>query len=341
MPSIAIVNDPASDTWYEYLQVEEFLSTFSLDDVTSTLGHIETKVETQGWYAVGYVSYEAAPAFERSLPVRSKPKMPLVCFGLFKSRRPMIFSEHLAAQVSSPWLIDICQADYRAKLEQLDRGIRVGDYYQVNYTTRCRAKIENGWAMFQRLRHGASHGAYLNFENFEIVSASPELFFSLRNKTIVSKPMKGTVSRGQDEVEDESNYQWLLHSSKNRAENLMITDMVRNDLARIPGVEAIRVPELFSIEKFPTVWQMTSTVQASAEVGVVEIFRAMFPAASITGAPKQASMKYIATNEDTPREVYTGAIGVIAPNRQAHFNVAIRTAIISKDSYMASFGVGG
>jgi para-aminobenzoate synthetase / 4-amino-4-deoxychorismate lyase len=153
--------------------------------------------------------------------------------------------------------------------------------------------------------------------------------------------MKGTAKRGRTTVEDQQQAEWLHNSSKNRAENVMIVDMIRNDLGRIAQIGSVQVPQLFAIEKYPTLFQMTSTVKATTQASIAEIFTALFPCASITGAPKVSTMNIIAELETTPRKLYTGSIGFISPNRKAQFNVAIRTAIIDNEAKLAEYGVGG
>ena len=153
--------------------------------------------------------------------------------------------------------------------------------------------------------------------------------------------MKGTVKRGRTTSEDQQQSEWLHDSIKNRAENVMIVDMIRNDLGRIAEIGTVQVPELFKIEKYPTLFQMTSVVQAKTKASITEIFSALFPCASITGAPKVSTMRIISELEHTPRNIYTGSIGFIAPNRKAQFNVAIRTAVIDNETGLAEYGVGG
>jgi para-aminobenzoate synthetase/4-amino-4-deoxychorismate lyase len=153
--------------------------------------------------------------------------------------------------------------------------------------------------------------------------------------------MKGTVKRGRTTLEDKEKADWLHNSEKNRAENVMIVDMIRNDLGRIAKIGSVHVPELFTTEKYPTLWQMTSTVQARTSASITDIFKALFPCASITGAPKVSTMKIISELETTPRRIYTGSIGYIAPKRKASFSVAIRTAVIDREAQTAEYGVGG
>ncbi|HEX5807598.1 MAG TPA: chorismate-binding protein, partial [Anaerolineales bacterium] len=158
---------------------------------------------------------------------------------------------------------------------------------------------------------------------------------------ITCRPMKGTTQRGRTAAEDHQRAEWLRRSPKNLAENVMIVDMVRNDLGRIAEIGTVRVPELFRTERYPTLWQMTSTVTARTSASIAEIFTALFPCASITGAPKVSTMQIIAELETTPRGIYTGSIGYISPERKAKFNVAIRTAAIDPESQTVEYGVGG
>ncbi|HZM24639.1 MAG TPA: bifunctional anthranilate synthase component I family protein/class IV aminotransferase, partial [Anaerolineales bacterium] len=176
---------------------------------------------------------------------------------------------------------------------------------------------------------------------YAICSASPELFFRLDGDTITCCPMKGTAKRGRTTIEDQGQSEWLKNSEKNRAENVMIVDMVRNDLGRIAEIGRVQVPELFTVERYPTLWQMTSTVTAETRSSLTEIFSALFPSASITGAPKVSTMRIISELETTPRRIYTGSIGYISQNRKAKFNVAIRTALIDREIQRAEYGVGG
>ena len=169
------------------------------------------------------------------------------------------------------------------------------------------------------------YGAFLDTGDWVICSASPELFFRLDGARIECRPMKGTAARGRTQAEDLAQARALQASEKERAENVMIVDMVRHDLGRVAQIGSVKVDRLFEVEKYPTVWQMTSTIEAQTEAGLGEIFRALFPAASITGAPKVRTMQIIAELERLPRRLYTGTIGFLAPGRRAQFNVAIRT----------------
>jgi para-aminobenzoate synthetase/4-amino-4-deoxychorismate lyase len=186
-----------------------------------------------------------------------------------------------------------------------------------------------------------NHAAYIDTGQYVICSASPELFFQLDGATITSRPMKGTTQRGRTTIEDNEQSEWLKNSEKNRAENVMIVDMIRNDLGKIAEIGSVNVPRLFETERYPTLWQMTSTVTAKTNASLTEIFTALFPCGSITGAPKISTMKIIAELEATPRKIYTGTIGHISPERKASFNVAIRTLLINRESQRSEYGIGG
>ena len=213
----------------------------------------------------------------------------------------------------------------------------------MNYTFRLRQPAVDPWTEFAQLVEAqrAAYSAYIETEQFAICSASPELFFDLHESRIVTRPMKGTAARGLWPEDDRRRAAALSASVKDRAENAMIVDMMRNDLGRIAVRGSVHVSDLFRVERYSTLWQMTSRVSAQTRAPLAEIFAAMFPCASITGAPKANTMRIIAEMETAPRRVYTGSIGLISPGRRARFNVAIRTALVDKDRQQAEYGVGG
>ena len=186
----------------------------------------------------------------------------------------------------------------------------------------------------------AEYAAYLDIGRFAICSASPELFFELEGSHLHSKPMKGTAVRGFTLAQDKANIAWLAQSEKNRAENVMIVDMIRNDMGRVADVGSVTVPKLFEVERYPTLLQMTSTVEALTHASISQILANMFPCASITGAPKVRTMEIIKELEPQPRGVYTGSIGFWGPDGQAQFNVAIRTVLVDRERGQATYGVG-
>lgn len=304
-------------------------------------------VERNGLYAAGFLSYEAAAAFDSSLAVRADSSgFPLLWFGLYEQAQeielPLVQGD--IAQPELVWRPSISRSEYARGFARIKEHIKAGDSYQVNYTHRLRT--EHGgdpWVFFTRLiaAQRQTLGAYLDLGRWVIASASPELYFRLDGAQIESRPMKGTAARELTWDQDREQAELLRKSEKERAENVMIVDMVRNDLGRIAQPGSVEAPRLFAVEKYPTVWQMTSTVRAQTEASLTEILRASFPPASITGAPKQRTMEIIAELESTPRRIYTGAIGLVAPGRKAQFNVAIRTLLFDRESGEAEYGVGG
>ena len=320
--------------------------TAKLEEVPYLFRKVE-KALGQGYYAAGYVSYEAAPAFDASLPVHSDPRLPLVWFGIFhKPGENRETAETSAAYQISEWQLDTSFEDYEKGINRIKEAIRQGDTYQVNYTSRMHAAFSgNERALYEQLtrNQAASYSACLNLGRYQILSASPELFFRVKDQKITTKPMKGTAPRGRFKEEDRLRKQALYASEKERAENVMIVDLLRNDLGRIARPGTVRVPRLFDIESYPTVHQMTSTIEAELKnnTTVYEWFQALFPCGSVTGAPKASTMKYIKELEPSPREVYCGAIGYLTPEREAVFNVAIRTIIIDSETEEATYGVGG
>lgn len=328
----------------------DVITTDRLKDVRPSLRAVE-EASSRGLYAVGYVAYEAAPAFDSALVVRREGARPLLWFGIFDAPDEKFSSENLSSSETagfslSEWEPSVSREAYARNVEAAREAIARGDTYQVNYTMRLRARFEgDDWAFHRRLLSAqrARYGAYLRVGNRRILSASPELFFHKSGRRIVARPMKGTVRRGLWCEEDERLGAWLAGSEKNRAENVMIVDLLRNDLGRIADIGTVKVESLYDIERYPTVFQMTSTVAARlrAGVGMEEIFAALYPCGSVTGAPKVSTMRLIASLEDSPRDAYCGAIGYVAPGGDATFNVAIRTVVIDCESGTAEYGVGG
>lgn len=318
------------------------LSAVSIDEVRGVMGAAQ-EAAARGAYAVGYVSYEAAPAFDAALQVRHGTRMPLAWFGIFDG-----FSRHASshADFAAPvtWSLPD-RARHITAVEQIREEIAAGRTYQVNLTSPLTTPFEgNDLAFYETLRRtqGTGYHAYLDIGDFAILSASPELFFERRGSAIGTRPMKGTHARGRFTAEDEEAARRLAWSEKDRAENLMIVDLLRNDLGRIAETGTVRVTSLYDVERFNTVHQMTSLIEAelASSVTLLDVFDALFPCGSVTGAPKISTMQLITELEDAPREVYCGAIGVIEPNGDATFNVPIRTVWIDKPGRRAVYGTG-
>jgi para-aminobenzoate synthetase/4-amino-4-deoxychorismate lyase len=293
---------------------------------------------------VGWIGYEASPVFDPALCTLPATSFPLACFGLFGPPTPLKALPASSDQSSGAitWRPSVNRDEYHTAIALIRNHLAAGDTYQVNYTFRHWGMFSGDpWELFLRTCADAPYGAFVDSDAFSLCSASPELFFSLHDERIFSKPMKGTAARGRTLAEDRQNADCLYKSEKNRAENVMIVDMIRNDMGRIARTGSVNVPRLFEIEKYPTVWQMTSTVEALTTASFPKIMRALFPCASVTGAPKVKTMEIITSVETAPRNIYTGAIGFLFPDRIARFSVAIRTILIDKFASRAEYGVGG
>jgi para-aminobenzoate synthetase/4-amino-4-deoxychorismate lyase len=330
------------DAWLKFNRPRRVIVADKLEDVREGLQEAEALVDEHGWTAAGFVSYEAAPAFDTALRVIPSQGFPLLWFGLYDAQTSEVFRD-LGGLAALQWQAEVEREAYNRAIEKIKEYIAQGMTYQVNYTMRLRASLEaDPQTLFHHLaRTQNRYAAFVDIGEWAVCCASPELFFELDGDVITGRPMKGTVKRGRMTKEDLSNSNWLYASEKNRAENVMIVDMIRNDIGRIAEIGSVHVPDLFTIEKYPTLFQMTSTVKAKTHASVTEIFSALFPCASITGAPKVSTMKIIAELEASPRRMYCGSIGYIAPNRKACFNVAIRTALVDKRGHKAEYGVGG
>jgi para-aminobenzoate synthetase/4-amino-4-deoxychorismate lyase len=332
---------------YRFSGLESVIRADHPDQVAGALAEIEQAVAC-GRHAAGFVSYEAASGLNPDLGINGKGGLPLVWFGLFAERIDCSGEFNASSlgncQVSPPELT-ISDSDYMNAVENIRDAIARGETYQVNFTTRQHFSINGDpFVLYRRMCHNqqAPFCAWLDIGSHQILSASPELFFSLDGQLLTMKPMKGTAPRRPRADDDRHQRQLLAASTKDRAENLMIVDLVRNDLARIAETGSVQVANLFEVETYPTVHQMTSSVSARIrpEIGLTEIFRALFPCGSITGAPKRRTMEIIRELEGQPRGVYCGAIGYISPGRDAVFSVAIRTAVVDATTGEAEIGIG-
>jgi len=341
-----VLRDEKAGGWLAFDSPRELLVARRLDDVLPLMREVEHAVSVRGMHAAGFVSYEASPAFDHHLRARTAGDFPYAWFGVFEHPRvlPTLASAPLTDLPDAAWSPSISPDQYRAAFRALREYIRNGDTYQVNFTYRLRARMRRDpWAVFLALmsRHESPYAAFVDAGEWAIASASPELFFRIDGDLIESRPMKGTAARGLWAEDDTRKAAELRASEKERAENLMIVDMVRNDLGRVARTGTVHVPELFTVERYPTVWQMTSTVRAETREPLDRIFQCLFPAASIVGAPRRRAMEIAAELETTPRRLYTGAIGFAAPGRRAQFNVAIRTVLLEQATGLAEYGVGG
>lgn len=340
-----ILHDANAGEWLRFQDAAAVVIARRLEDVLPALQEVEQRVQRERLHAAGFISYEAAPAFDSALQTHAADDFPLLCFGLYASPRVLRLPPTVPTiGVPLEWTASLAPEEYARAIAQIKAYIAHGETYQVNFSFRLFAPFHGDpWAFFLRLARAqeSGYGAYVDAGRYVICSASPELFFRLDGNRITARPMKGTTARGKTLAEDLAQAHWLCHSPKNRAENVMIVDMVRNDVGRIAENGSVHVPALFEVERYPTLWQMTSTVMARSAAPVTDILKALFPSASVTGAPKARTMRLIASLENSPRHIYTGCIGFFTPQRTAQFNVAIRTVLIDRQKQQAEYGVGG
>lgn len=314
-------------------------------DLSGALSYIEDTARAQGLYAAGFLTYEAASAYELATHAAPADGLPPLWFGLYEQPQELqVLATPYGTYEVGAWEAGQEWPAYRKAIEAIKSYIASGHTYQVNYTMPLRASFNGDpWVLYRDLTQSqqAQYMAYVDVGRYVICSASPELFFVRQGSRLHSRPMKGTTARGRTLAEDRRQADWLQASVKNRAENVMIVDMIRNDFGRIAEIGSVEVPELFTVERYPTLLQMTSTVSARSRASLAEIMRAMFPCASITGAPKVRTMEIIKELEPQARGIYTGTIGFMSPDGSASFNVAIRTVVIDREKREATYGVGG
>lgn len=310
------------------------------------------RVTADGWWAFGFVSYEAAAGLNPDLAVHDPvPDLPLAWFGVCAQPEivPVVEPARPGAYRIGEWSTQWGPDEHRRRVEAVRRHIAAGQTYQCNLTTRMTAEADGDLEAFYAdlaIAQRGAYNAYLDLGRFVIASASPELFFSTADGEVSMRPMKGTAPRGRTPAEDDELVARLRASAKERAENIMIVDLVRNDVARVARTGSVKVTSLCRAEQYETVHQLTSGVQARLRpgAGMAEVFRALFPCGSVTGAPKPRTMRLIRDLEDGPRGIYCGAVGMVAPADapfQARFNVPIRTALIDRDTGVATYGTGG
>ncbi len=330
--------------WLLFRRPTDILTTRDINNVDACLRGAEERTR-EGLYAAGFVAYEAAGALDPALRTHVLNDFPLIWLGIYSDYELIALPRCVKeSTVLDSWQTSVTPEEYHRAFERIKEHISRGNTYQVNYTLRLRHAFSGDpWRLFLSLQSAqrSAYAAYLNLGRHHICSASPELFFSLDRGRLVSKPMKGTAPRGDTTADDRRGQEWLARSAKNRAENVMIVDMIRSDMGRVADAGTVCVDKLFSIERYPTILQMTSTVTSRASGSVTDILRAMFPCASITGAPKVKTMEIIKELESSPRGIYTGSIGYFGPDRRAQFNVAIRTAVADTEKRSVEFGVGG
>jgi para-aminobenzoate synthetase / 4-amino-4-deoxychorismate lyase len=335
---------------------------FDKQELIEALSNIEKYLQ-DGYYLAGFISYEAGLYFEHVTDVIRTSNVPLLWFGIYE--QPIIydhrdnkfynedietlFEQYVPKETSDCQISNISntvgKSVYIQDVESVREAIARGETYQVNYTFKHKFDYYGDVkSLFFNLcmKQSASYSAFIRCQNKDILSLSPELFFRRTTDHVFVKPMKGTIKRGIDNHDDVCIAEELHDSVKNRAENVMIVDLLRNDLGRISKIGSVKVNKLFEIEKYETLFQMTSTVQSELRDNVkwLEFFKSMFPCGSVTGAPKISTMKIINKLEKEPRGVYTGSIGYIAPDNTSVFSVAIRTAVLDRSAKNGEMGIG-
>jgi len=351
LPGTVICRLPACEE-EKFVKFSEPLSVFEAwepKDVIRVLDAVENATK-EGQYAAGYITYEASSAFDDSYSVFSCSDSPLIWFGIYdKYENFIIDGKEQFKKRDFDLESEISETDYLNIIESIKKHIENGDIYQANFTYRLNCPVElplndDYLKLFIYIleHHPVPYGAFVDTGKNKILSFSPELFIEKKGKRIVSRPMKGTAPRG---LSSERDYQYkkdLHFDEKNRAENLMIVDMVRNDLGRICNIGSVKVERLFEVQSFFTVHQMISEISGilPEEISIADIFKSLFPAASITGAPKIMAMYLINKYELSPRKVYTGSIGCVLPCGDLCFNIAIRTLIVNNGSGELGIGSG-
>jgi para-aminobenzoate synthetase/4-amino-4-deoxychorismate lyase len=351
---------PDEENRWSYLFTDplEILATSDKNEIPRIFESIQNAIQS-GYYAAGFVSYEAGyhfePAAMRFLGALERGSLPLLWFGIY--RDPIRWDETAAGSVpaSAPGedsppdaeeiSVSLSPAQYAERIQQIRQYIEAGDFYQANFTMMLRQVCRLGAAdLFEKMmaNQPVPFGALIHTGETHILSASPELFFHKTGSRILVRPMKGTARRGRNREEDRRNAAWLAADDKNRAENVMIVDLLRNDLGRICATGTIEVTSLFAVERYPDLLQMTSTVQGELkpQTSFYEIFRSLFPCGSITGAPKVRTMQVIRVLEAEPRGIACGAIGVFSPSGDAVFSVAIRTLTLRGGEWRMRVGSG-
>jgi para-aminobenzoate synthetase/4-amino-4-deoxychorismate lyase len=312
------------------------------------------KAVLDGYYAAGFLSYELGLYFQE-IPFDKKSAFPLFCFGIFPSceKVPLDKLENKLSCGKDPCGFHIQNGsystrlnDYSSDITRIKEHIKDGNTYQVNHTFKY--KFDFGGSPLELFNHlrktqDVPYAGFIDIDKWSILSLSPELFFRKTGSDMIVRPMKGTVKRGRSTKEDALNRKRLARSAKNKAENIMIVDLLRNDLGRISETGTVRPQELLSIEKYQTVFQMTSTIRSCLKKDMTwqNIFENIFPSGSVTGAPKKRTMEIISQTEKEERDIYTGSMGYIAPSGEAQFNVAIRTILIDKKTGKGAMGIGG
>ena len=309
--------------------------------IASAFADIERYLD-EGLHIAGFLSYEAGFSFEKKLFVDKKYDFPLLCFGVYgkpSAKRPE--GERTSVKLDDTY-INISKQEYSANIEKIRRHIQDGDVYQITYCIKKKFKFSgDAWGLYNSLLESqpVPYPAYIETGDMRILSLSPERFFLKKGGNILAEPMKGTWWRGGNFISDIIERYRFSRDRKNKAENIMIADLLRNDLGRVG--KDIKAPKLYRITKYKTLYQMTSIVTGKVprDIRCYDLFAALFPSGSVTGAPKIRAMEIIKEIEKEERTIYTGAIGYITPERDMYFNIPIRTALLRGEE--GEMGIGG
>lgn len=347
------------DQSMEFSDPEREVAAYRMNEVIGVLEQAELAAR-DGLWPVGYVTYDAIPAFNQSLVVRDRDQngpqadLPLAWFGLFRERRdvsPFVGESRLdtSPYTASPWIPTMGEHEYAESVERIRRLINAGELTQVNYALTLDAAISGDLLEFYRdlvLSQRGGNGAYLDLGRFRILSASPERFFAVKGSSVTVRPIKGTITRGRWSSEDEFYANRLVKSAKVRAEHEEIVDCMLKELASVGNGDPATISEFMGLERLETLWHMHSEMSATLDpdASIVDVFRALFPPAAVTGNPKRRALETIATLEGRSRGIYGGAIGFITPSDgqrpDASFSVAIRTVIVNAEEGVGEYGVG-
>lgn len=347
-----LLRDDREDRTTVFADPQEMVTVRKRADFEQAFRTLQAAHDDGKWIA-GFMSYEAGHLFESKLApfAEDDRPTPLMSFGIFDAPasdhtlatpRQRVENEPFLTEAAAGWDLEA----YRRRFDRLHRHLREGDCYQANLTMPIRARwngdpVAAFWSLIER--QPVKYGALVSLDGPILLSRSPELFFRVdADGWIETHPMKGTAPRGANAAEDAEIIAAMLADPKSQAENRMIVDLLRNDISRVTEVGTLEVPKLFAIETYPTVHQMVSHVRAKLVPGTAlrDIFAALFPCGSVTGAPKMRAMEILHDLESGPRDAYCGAIGAIAPDGTMQFNVAIRTVSLFADGE-AVFNVGG
>jgi para-aminobenzoate synthetase/4-amino-4-deoxychorismate lyase len=357
-----------SDNYQSYIFTSpiEIIQCHDKQDIIEAFSNVE-KYQKDGYYLAGFISYEAGLCFEKVLSFADERigqiNVPLLWFGVYD--KPIIydhkakffnnedmnvnFAQYASSEKTESHIENmsntVSREVYIHDVEFVRDAIARGETYQVNYTFKHKFNlVGNPMDFFYSLcmKQSASYSAFIKCRDHDILSLSPELFFRRIKDNIIAKPMKGTIKRGVNSDDDLSKAEELHDSIKDRAENVMIVDLLRNDLGRISNIGSVKVDKLFEVERYETLFQMTSTIHGEfrEDVTWLTLFKSMFPCGSVTGAPKISTMNIINNLEKEPRGIYTGGIGYIAPDNASVFNVAIRTVVLDRLNQKCEMGIG-